>query len=193
MGWLYMAGMRGHKTPKQYLDAQFTHSGENYSNRVVKSAAKLNVWYAAVESIEKVTGKQSVFAAVCLYRYNLRDKEGMIFGYKDMDESMGPCERQCPTAILDLLTETDSQWANEWRADCRKYAALRMPRAGEAIRLAHPLRFTDGRELDTFVATMWTKNKMRFMAVGQFGLFGPYRISRLKGREFAVFPGMVKG
>lgn len=38
------------------------------------------------------------------------------WGYKDVCESMGPNELSFPYTWLDLLTPTDSQYANEWRA-----------------------------------------------------------------------------
>lgn len=38
------------------------------------------------------------------------------WGYKDVCESMGPNEISFPYTWLDLLTPTDSQYANEWRA-----------------------------------------------------------------------------
>lgn len=38
------------------------------------------------------------------------------WGYKDVCESMGPNEISFPYTWLDLLTLTDSKYANEWRA-----------------------------------------------------------------------------
>lgn len=38
------------------------------------------------------------------------------WGYKDVDETMGPNEISFPYTWLDLLTPTDSKYANEWRA-----------------------------------------------------------------------------
>lgn len=38
------------------------------------------------------------------------------WGYKDVDESMGPNAISFPYTWLDLLTPTDSKYANEWRA-----------------------------------------------------------------------------
>lgn len=38
------------------------------------------------------------------------------WGYKDVCESMGPNELSFPYTWLDLLTPTDSKYANEWRA-----------------------------------------------------------------------------
>ena len=36
---------------------------------------------------------------------------------------MGPCERECPVSILNLLSARDDKWAIEWRAACRENAA----------------------------------------------------------------------
>ena len=40
------------------------------------------------------------------------------FLYKEMDETVGPCERNCPVSILKLLTATDDKIAVEWRKAC---------------------------------------------------------------------------
>jgi hypothetical protein len=37
MGWLYMTNLKGHKTPKAYLDDQFTFAGEHAQLRVLRS------------------------------------------------------------------------------------------------------------------------------------------------------------
>ena len=121
MGWLYMQSLGGHSGPKQYLDAQFTYARPEMTSKVLRSAlAGMRVYYAAVEHIRLDTGKRDVFAVVCLVRYNPRDKEGYIFGYKDLDETVGPCECDCPASILDLLTPIDAKYALDWRARCRK-------------------------------------------------------------------------
>lgn len=128
MGWLYMQSLRGHDGPRAYLDAQFTYETESVRSTVLRSAlVRMRTYYAAVEHIR--AGKErEVFAIVCLVRYNPRDRDGYIFGYKDMDESMGPCEAECPTAILDLLTDTDKDYTRAWRARCRQAAETRARR-----------------------------------------------------------------
>lgn len=55
----------------------------------------------------------------CLYllRGSPRIKDDPYnWGYKDVCESMGPNEISFPYTWLDLLTPTDSKYANEWRA-----------------------------------------------------------------------------
>lgn len=77
-------------------------------------------WYGACER-SRPGQEPYVFAGVCLTSVDSR--EYYNFGYKDMDESMGPCERECPVSILNLLSARDDKWAIEWRAACRENAA----------------------------------------------------------------------
>lgn len=91
------------------------------TNRVLKSSMVGSTYYAAVET-KKVSGERKVWAAIFLTCGQTKH-DGTIWGYKDMDETMGPCESKCPASILALLTPTDSQWANEWRERCRQNMA----------------------------------------------------------------------
>ena len=125
MGWLSMplSSMSPHSTPKAYLDAQFTYdrrdaAGNGRALRVIASSCLRNkIWYAAVTpSTDGVDG--ATFAVVCLVAWNPRAKDGFIFAYKDMDETMGPNEAECPERILALLGETDHASALDWRRRC---------------------------------------------------------------------------
>ena len=152
MGWLYMKSLKGHSGPRQYLDAQFTWERSDTISKVLRSAlVGMRVYYAAVEHILPATGAREVWAAICLVRYNPRDREGYIFGYKDMSESMGPYERDCPEPILDLLTPTDHEYARRWRADCRANAAARRAKAGQA----KPARRADDHLRRTALLRRW--------------------------------------
>ena len=85
MGWLYMQSLKGHSGPRQYLDAQFTFERPEATSKVLRSAlVGMRVYYAAVEQIRIGSGEREVWALICLVRYNPRDPEGYIFGYKDM-------------------------------------------------------------------------------------------------------------
>lgn len=126
MGWLYMQSLNGYLGPQEYLDAQVTYDRERFSLKKLRSTLiDTRVYYAAVERTDHVDKTRQVFAVVCLVDYNPRDAQGYIFGYKDMDETMGPYETGCPEDILDLLTPIDSAYANEWRARCRAVIAQR--------------------------------------------------------------------
>lgn len=86
------------------------------SCKVVKSAVKGNTWYGACE-----LGDGQIIGAVILMHTNSKDYYN--FSYKIVEESMGPCESECPESILKLLTPTENEWANQWRDRCREYNA----------------------------------------------------------------------
>lgn len=94
---------------------------EKYIWKVLKSAMIGSTYYAAVKKTDKGTGESKVFAGVCLTAVD--NSDWYNFSYKDMDESVGPFESKCPNSILDLLTETEYEYANEWRERCRTYNA----------------------------------------------------------------------
>lgn len=103
--------------------------------KVLKSVMVGSVYYAAVQSLKRYTDQvdeegnrieedipqteRRVWAAVFLTRVSSR--EYYNFYYKDMSEDCGPCECQCPVSILNILSETDSEYARDWRKQCRQY------------------------------------------------------------------------
>lgn len=193
MGWLYMRSLAGYATPKAYLDAQFTYDRDTGCSRVLASSlVGRRTYYAAVEWITAVSEAREVWGLVCLVRHNPRDREGLVFGYKDMSESMGPCESECPARILDLLTATENTHALDWRARCRSNLALKAQRAakptpkpGDVVVLAEPLQFRDGRTFSRFEAVAWP-GRGRSSLVFRSELGGLYRIPKLKERVYLI-------
>jgi len=195
MGWTSMplSSMSPHSTPKTYLDAQFTYdrrdaAGKGRALRVIASSCLHNkVWYAAVTpSTDGVD--EPTFAAVCLVSWNPRAKDGYVFGYKDMDEAMGPSEAACPERILSLLGDTDNASALNWRRRCLDRLAQRAERPlehGMHIRLPHPIKFTDGHEGTDFVV----HKRGRKIALAKLGSdFAGYRISGLRDMPWSIVP-----
>jgi hypothetical protein len=154
--------------------------------RVLDSACVGNrVWYAATR-VERSGQEPYVIALVCLVRWNPRDKEGLHFGYKDMEESMGPCEAECPDRILRLLTPTTNEHALEWRRRCQHRLWLRSRKIedGMHIRLAQPLTFTDGHVGSEFILVK-QGGALSFRPVS--GL-GRYRIRNFRSLAYEVVP-----
>jgi hypothetical protein len=157
MGWLYMQGLGGFDTPRAYLDNQFTYVRETHRLAVLASAlVGLRTYYAAIERTE-TTGDCIVFGVVCLVNYNPRAVDGYTFGYKDMDETAGPHQSDCPAQILDLLTPTDHDYALQWRGRCRArlgerqlLAARPTPRPGQTVIFDPPLCLSNGRTVSRF-------------------------------------------
>jgi hypothetical protein len=135
-----------------------TCENEDRAMRPILTIRKGTVWYLAVEVTLKAANQKSfdyevdglgryVFAAVILTSRNNGE-----WCYKDMEETMGPCEAQAPLKLLNLLSETTREYAISWRERCKSYAAItsRKISHGDIIRLAQPIEFTDGVERSLF-------------------------------------------
>lgn len=157
MGWTC------HYTPprdeRAEIEKLVTFENEDRAMRPVFTTRKGSVWYLAVEVTPKTDTTDSygyeadalgryVFAAVILTSRNNGE-----WCYKDMEESMGPCEAQAPQKLLDMLSPTTKEYALSWRERCKSNAALtgRKIAHGDTIQLAEPLTFSDGIERDTFI------------------------------------------
>ena len=118
MGWLFYNSSK--LLPSGRVDRKAEIEG-NFSDgyTVVKSSMVGAVYYGAIKNDS--TGE--IFGSVILTSSD--KKGGYNFGYKSMDESCGPYESKCPLSILNLLTPTDSEWANAWRQRCRDYHEMK--------------------------------------------------------------------
>ena len=193
MGWTTMplSSMGGHATAKAYLDAQFTYQrpqgdGSSRGLKVLASSCPQNrVYYAAAQVLADGVGRE-VVAIVCLVRWNPRDREGYVFGYKDMDETMGPCEASCPQAILDLLTPTENERALAWRARCLANLQRRRRKLvdGDRIRLPEPIRFSDGHVGSEFIV----EKRGRRIILRDPGRRAGYQLPGLMERAWSVVP-----
>lgn len=159
----------------------------------VKICKRGSTYYVAVRVVMKVpTDAERDFPLDASNAYTfaavfLTSRRVDAWGYKDMDETSGPCDSEAPAAILDLLSVTTNQYALAWRERCRKFAALRARRLedGATIRLADPLQFTDGQTRDTFrviIGNFGSRRKeTRFQCVHSGALC---RISRFRTRAW---------
>jgi len=108
------------------------------------------VYIAAVRESDGRT-----WALVSGYR---RDPGWWNLTYRTDDETVGPGFSEfATTAILDALTPTDSEWANQWRDAAREAIqkakdAPKVPavKPGTVVKLARALSFQDGVKADTF-------------------------------------------
>jgi len=159
MGWTTMPMPR--EGANAYLRSMFTWENKDGSarNEVLDCAiVRRKVAYLAVKRTETATGKSDVWAAVVLLGFYPRARDGYTFGYKDMCESMGPYEDDCPARILKLLTPLEMaethpnslKYAAEWRA--RAWARIERAKARPTLRpgvvatLPSPVRYRDGVE-----------------------------------------------
>jgi hypothetical protein len=155
MGWLFQNDKLRHQTPAEYITRAFTHDNETTAATVITAAAVGGTIYVAIRNHDKTTGKSYVFCGVILFKNNERDG----FGYKDMDESMGPCEVDCPDRIMRLLSPIEEipnpGYAAEWR---KSVAAAKAKKAEtrskpSATRLSSPTQRISGRVASRRIAS----------------------------------------
>jgi hypothetical protein len=177
MGWTFT--QKSYQTTREFFERQFNYDKpeEGKSGKVIACSATWAVAYLAYEVI--APGKRDVVAIVCLIRHVPRAVDGYNFGYKDMEECMGPYESKCPETILKLLTPTTNESAIEWRARCWERINKRKnaPKVhkGDWIKFSQPLTFASGITLDCL---QWVSGS-KFSGPG----YGLYRISNWKERE----------
>lgn len=133
MGWTSYCAQTKYKNGKIIIDRKeecdnrfnqniVTHDSNKIIGKyeVLKSAMVGSTYYAAIKQTKFATEAEEensiVFAVVCLTSTNL--KEYYNFSYKEMDETCGPYQFDCPKSILDLLSPTDNEYALEWRNRC---------------------------------------------------------------------------
>lgn len=76
------------------------------------------------------TEKKSRYIIIDLLRWHAADFGG-CWGYKDMDETMGPYYYGCPLKYLDMVPCSNYETARKWREKVREYWKIRAERRRE--------------------------------------------------------------
>lgn len=124
MGWTYSKELKSPEDVKRRVttDSSLKVLGSAWGDRRNDFDGERALW-VAFEFNEKSERPGEQF--VCLFlvaQHGGRDPAwAKAWGYKDLDESMGPYRNDCPAEILDLVEQKPSQYANhEWRAKVRQ-------------------------------------------------------------------------
>lgn len=148
MGWTYERREKGEASHFEWFRRKFDWGN---SRLLDMAAGSLTTLYGAYEIANPGTVRE-VHGLVVLIRWVPNDWYN--FGYKDMDENMGPFEYGCPKRIFEQLTPTTNEYALEWRDGVRQCHEARdkasAVRPGDMVKFETPLSFTDGVTSDTF-------------------------------------------
>ena len=124
MGWMSFHLSKG-ESAKAYLDNVYggmiyDKSGDPIIERKILKSVLVNFkeYYCALSIVNHMTGAKRVVAGVAKIEYNNKDFHN--FSYKAMDETYGPFLYNCPESVFNLLTETDNEFAIEWREKQKK-------------------------------------------------------------------------
>lgn len=189
MGWTsYHAThyKNGKVDRKAECDAYFMEDLNRGFYDVLKSSMVGSTYYAAVKPLKKYKNidtkeivdipkeEQRVFGVVFLT--SVDNKDYFNFAYKDMDETCGPGQCDCPKSILNLLSPTESKWANEWRQACyENLAKKKNPNAlnklpvDTVIKVIMPWDtnyFKKGQEVKLQKCKRWGSNRTDWLVVG---------------------------
>lgn len=200
MGWTYTYKAPS-TTPRQYLetncltwsslseDAHPRVVGYSNNGRVHAFAVRFPAAYFVESKREPFAGYAPALdgsittALIFLVNQERSPSDGYNFGYKDIDESCGPYEAIKSAAFLSLLSPlTDpTSYAAQWRDRCREAMQQSAKRAaikpGVVVKLAEPLRFTDGAELAEFRAEKIAQRGRSQLVFRSLANGGLYRIS----------------
>jgi hypothetical protein len=143
MGTYYTNGTKS--TPWKKFIFDEIHRDDH---QIVYYSKRGSTAYLACKYVTK-EGKTEVYALVLLC-----SQYGDSKGYKPVEESMGPFHCDAPKKLLDLLTPTDSEWANQWRARCLELAAKKKVKVGDKIRFNLPVTWGGKSETD-FEVVKW--------------------------------------
>lgn len=182
MGWTGAYKNKG-ISYDQFFNVEY--GNESHHVWVGKGFAKNGAYYRAMKNTE--TGE--IFAIIALVQ-NSRERDGINFFYKTMDETEGPYNYDCPERILDLLTPTDNEFAVQWRQKCReRIARIKRLSVGSQIRFKTPITFTSGRTACLFkiIQDAWAKRKaFALMAIPDEGDPFLCRIPKWKDYDFEI-------
>ena len=174
MGWTWTNRKRG------ISNAEFFESEFGNKFKIVASNSTLTEFYGAVENVE--TGGR--FGIVVLMRRDSSPYAYHNFGYKDMDETMGPGCYKASREVLEALEghEPSNEYAADWRKACWEYIEFResQPKVsrGDMVVFDKSFEFSNGWRGDTFFFEKGSTFRMRGA--------GRVRITSWRDRRYSV-------
>jgi hypothetical protein len=122
MGWLISYSDTKKQTIARRTQTEVSEDGTRRWSYPKHSVRGNCLWKIAV--IEDLRNGEWVEVFRCIALDLLRSGgKGMGWGYKDLDETMGPVETSCPISYLDMVPCPDSEYARAWRKAVREKAA----------------------------------------------------------------------
>lgn len=115
MGWDGILIREPHKTTAEKIACFNTYYKFDFAKAVIKNG----VLYGAVNDTDKNTNEPIVWCLVAPIKFSTRNFQTEMC-CKLMDETEHPYYFDCPKSILDLLSNTDNEYALQWRMKCRE-------------------------------------------------------------------------
>ena len=126
MGWYYTHGQS-----RKLLITELTASGTNTNGVIRNCLAHASVGYNILWTVWEITT-----AGGAKHRYigcDLLHRSGDGWGYKPMDESVGPCYWTCPLKYLAMVPVVNAEWRAGVVDYWKKRAARRNVKRGNVL------------------------------------------------------------
>jgi hypothetical protein len=204
MGWTYLQSGRDRI---DIIRQQLNYETDAYAQQVIDHAVVGTTVYLLVQRTPKgewqpsstyVNDADGPFRWIAIF-LTRKSRDAYDFGYKDMEESMGPVEARCPKRLIAAASPLrhpdpagEANYAARWRQKCLDLRAAETKRKAElvhgaTIRLSRVLDFTDGYKGDHFtIAIIQRRGRNRTYFRAPDG--GLYRIRNLDAIGYRVEP-----
>lgn len=130
MGWLFKPADTKHNTRLQLVIDDINFSDDTATSKVIYGKQNGSVCYLAVNYKKHATGEEITYGLVALTAIDNRDF--CNFGTKYISEDMGPNYFGAPKRLINLLSPTQSEYANNWRQECLANVGRTTKRAKDA-------------------------------------------------------------
>lgn len=178
MGWTFFHTPKGAKTRDILRERlQQPHiPGEKTGFAVLFDALHGSKYWAVIERTDADSGDKLRFGLLCLTQ---RCRDFHNFGYKDVEENMGPAEippRSFFRKLEELVPEPDGRYGREWRERCRAHYAKPVIK----------ITYAPGQLIELYgkhYALIEDLGRRGFKAAGRFPGGQIYRINRNQLRE----------
>lgn len=114
-------------------------SKESFVNQILMESGSILAHSVRGNRLWTIYQPRSAGADPFIVLFLLKCSDG-CWGYKDMDETMGPYFYDCPLSFLNKTPETGNSWRNDVRAyhaKKRKESAQPRPKVGDKITLCN--------------------------------------------------------
>jgi hypothetical protein len=140
MGWLFhdVPPARYHDVSAE-IDRIFTPSNPEDKYEILQKSRVGSTWYVAC----RINDKETIAFVILTKSYMERGVRW--WGYKDMDETMGPYHCKAPKSLIAKLDPPKNENSAKWREAC-----LNRPKTPPRFRLPEPVTFSNGWKAQSF-------------------------------------------
>ena len=122
MGWTFIRESQIPVSNEHYIRSLYTfqdiYLGNARDSRVAYMTKRGNTYYLAVNVHTWAKDKPEIIHEETYAATVLTAHRNGEFGYKEMHEDENPFRCDAPKKLLDMLTPTDSEYAQDWRKRC---------------------------------------------------------------------------